>query len=170
MAASGAPEAALADLAVGIDPGGADAWEWQDLLATDVHVGAPPDLLGPDGQDWGLPPFVPWKLQAAGYAPFVATIRACLRHARGLRIDHVMGLFRLLWIPPGRTAADGAYVRSPGRDLLDIVALEATRAGALVVAPMPVFACSPDAHADHRVWRIGARDPGGVGGQSYARR
>lgn len=133
LAASGSGEVVVADLAVGIDAGGSDAWQWQDLLAEGVHVGAPPDLLGPEGQDWGLPPFVPWKLRDAAYYPIAATIRAVARHARGLRIDHVMGLFRLLWIPPGMTAADGAYVRYAGRELLDVVALESARTGALVV-------------------------------------
>ena len=133
LVASGADTAVVADLAVGFDAGGADAWQWQDLLAEGVHIGAPPDLLGPDGQDWGLPPFIPWKLRDDAYQPIAATIRAVARHARGLRIDHVMGLFRLLWIPPGHTAADAAYVRFAGRELLDIVALESARSGALVI-------------------------------------
>jgi 4-alpha-glucanotransferase len=133
LAASGAPAVAVADLAVGFDADGADAWQWQDLLAEGVHIGAPPDLLGPDGQDWGLPPFVPARLRDAAYQPVAATLRAVARHARGLRIDHVMGLFRLLWIPPGMSAADGAYVRFPGTELLEVVALESVRSGAMVV-------------------------------------
>ena len=133
LQASGAPEVAIGDLAVGIDPDGADAWEWQDLLADGVTVGAPPDLLGPDGQDWALPPFVPWRLRDAGYAPFAETLRALARHGRGIRIDHVMGLFRLFWIPAGHTGADGAYVRFAGREMLDVLALESQRAGALVI-------------------------------------
>jgi 4-alpha-glucanotransferase len=132
-AATGAPDVAIADLAVGIAPDGFDAWEWQDLLAEGVTVGAPPDLLGPDGQDWGLPPFVPWRLRDAAYRPLAETLRASMRDARGLRIDHVMGLFRLFWIPSGGSAARGAYVRSPGHELLDVVALESHRAGAVVV-------------------------------------
>jgi 4-alpha-glucanotransferase len=119
------------DLAVGFDPGGADAWAWQDHLALDARIGAPPDDFNPDGQDWGLPPFVPWKLRAARYEPFIQTIRASFRHAGGLRIDHVMGLFRLFWLPPGGGA--GGYVRYPAHELLDIVALESHRAGAFVV-------------------------------------
>ena len=133
LAASGAGDVAIADLAVGIDPDGADAWQWQDLLADGASIGAPPDLLGPDGQNWGLPPFDPLAARGAAYQPLAATLRASFRHARGLRIDHVMGLFRLFWIPEGRGAADGAYVRFPDRDLLDVVALESHRAGALVV-------------------------------------
>ena len=121
------------DLAVGFDPGGADAWAWQDLLALDVRVGAPPDEFNTQGQDWGLPPFIPWKLRAAGYEPFVQTIRTSLRHAGGLRVDHVMGLFRLFWIPLDGGQAAGAYVRYPASDLLDILALESHRAGAFVV-------------------------------------
>ncbi len=133
LAASGAQDVAVADLAVGFAADGADAWQWQDLVAGGVRIGAPPDLLGPEGQDWGLPPFIPWRLRSAGYQPLAATIRAVARHARGLRIDHVMGLFRLWWVPEGHGATDGAYVRWPGRELLDVVALESVRAGVLVV-------------------------------------
>jgi len=121
------------DLAVGVDPGGADAWLWQDVFALDMAVGAPPDEFNTRGQDWGLPPFDPWRLRAAAYGPFVETIRASLRHAGGLRLDHVMGLFRLFWIPRGELPTVGAYVRYPARELLDIVALECHRAGAYVV-------------------------------------
>ncbi|MCU1357599.1 MAG: 4-alpha-glucanotransferase [Acidimicrobiales bacterium] len=133
LAASGAGDVAIADLAVGIDPDGADAWQWQELLAEGVTIGAPPDLLGPEGQDWGLPPFVPWRARDVAYAPWAATLRAAFRHARGLRIDHVMGLFRLFWIPEGAGARQGAYVRFPGSELLDVAAVESHRAGALVV-------------------------------------
>jgi 4-alpha-glucanotransferase len=121
------------DMAVGFDPGGADAWAWQDALALDMRVGAPPDEFNTDGQDWGLPPFVPWKLRAARYRPFIETLRSCLRHAGGVRIDHVMGLFRLFWVPDGDGPAAGGYVRYPARDLLDILALESHRARAFVV-------------------------------------
>jgi 4-alpha-glucanotransferase len=131
--ASGSADVVVTDLAVGFAPDGFDAWEWQDLLAPGCRIGAPPDLLGPDGQDWGLPPFVPRKLRDVGYQPWAETLRANLRHSRGLRVDHVMGLLRLLWIPPGMTAADGAYVGWHGSEMLDIVALESHRAGAFVV-------------------------------------
>ena len=87
------------DLPIGLDVAGADAWCWQDLLARDVSVGAPADEFNANGQDWGLTPFIPWRLRAARYRPFIETIRAMLSHAGGLRIDHVMGLFRLFWIP-----------------------------------------------------------------------
>jgi 4-alpha-glucanotransferase len=123
----------IGDLAVGFDSGGADAWSYQDELALDCRVGAPPDPFNDRGQDWGLPPFVPWKLRTARYEPFIATVRAALKGCAGLRIDHVMGLFRLYWIPPGAGPADGAYVRYPHDDLLDLLALEAERAGAIVI-------------------------------------
>jgi 4-alpha-glucanotransferase len=121
------------DLPIGFDPGGFDAWEWQDLLAQEMTVGAPPDPFNMDGQDWSLPPFHPARLRAAAYEPFIETIRAALRHSRGLRIDHVMGLFRLWWIPQGQHPKHGWYVRYPADDLLGIVALESHRAGAYVV-------------------------------------
>jgi 4-alpha-glucanotransferase len=121
------------DLPIGISPGGADAWAWQDLLAAEMTIGAPPDAFNSAGQDWQLPPFVPWKLRAARYRPLVETIRASLRHAAGLRIDHVMGLFRLWWVPRGLGPREGTYIRYPADDLLGIVALESHRAGATIV-------------------------------------
>lgn len=121
------------DLAIGVDPHGADAWLWQDVFAPGVSVGAPPDQFNARGQNWGLPPFDPWKLRATGYDAFIQTIRAGLSHGSGLRIDHVMGLFRLFWLPEGASPADGTYVRYPHEDLLSIVALESERAGAFVV-------------------------------------
>ncbi|MGA2068188.1 MAG: 4-alpha-glucanotransferase [Thermoguttaceae bacterium] len=123
----------IQDLPIGIDPGGADAWAWQNLLAGGISVGAPPDAFNADGQNWALPPFVPARLRAAAYEPFIQTIRAVLRHAGGLRVDHVMGLFRLWWIPDGYPASQGVYVRYPADDLLAILALESHRAGALVI-------------------------------------
>jgi 4-alpha-glucanotransferase len=121
------------DLPIGVAGGGADAWAWQDVLAGDVTVGAPPDMMNSTGQDWGSPPLVPWRLRAAEYAPFIESVRATIAGAGGLRIDHVMGLFRLWWIPRGAAPTEGAYVRYPAEDLLDIVALESHRAGAVVV-------------------------------------
>lgn len=119
------------DLAVGFDAGGADAWAWQDTLALDMRVGAPPDEFNTAGQDWGLPPFIPWKLRAAAYEPLIQTLRAGFRHAGGLRVDHVMGLFRLFWLPAA--GGPGGYVRYPAHELLDILALESHRARAFVV-------------------------------------
>jgi 4-alpha-glucanotransferase len=123
----------LQDLPIGVDPNGADAWVWQDLLATDVTVGAPPDEFNTLGQNWGLPAFVPHKLRAAAYQPWRQTLQAVFRHAAGLRIDHVMGLFRLFWIPPAAEPRLGAYVRYPADELLAILALESHRAQAFVV-------------------------------------
>jgi 4-alpha-glucanotransferase len=123
----------IQDLPIGVAGGGADAWTWQDVLAQGASVGAPPDAFNANGQDWGSPPLVPWRLRLADYEPFVQAIRATMAGAGGLRMDHVMGLFRLWWVPAGGSAAAGAYVRYPAEDLLDIVALESSRAGALVV-------------------------------------
>ncbi len=121
------------DLPIGVDGGGADAWAWQDVLASGVSVGAPPDRLNASGQDWGSPPMVPWRLRMSGYDAFVQSVRATIAGAGGLRIDHVMGLFRLWWVPQGGSPLDGVYVRYPSEDLLDIVALESSRARAIVV-------------------------------------
>jgi 4-alpha-glucanotransferase len=123
----------LCDLAVGVDGGGADAWLWQDTFALAMRVGAPPDDFNKKGQDWGLPPFDPWKLRAAAYEPYIETLRAVLRPAAGLRVDHVMGLFRLFWVPIGAEAAEGTYVGYPWHDMVALLRLEATRAGAFVV-------------------------------------
>lgn len=123
----------IQDLPIGFSPDGADAWLWKDLLASGVSVGAPPDAFNARGQDWGLPPFVPRKLRAAGYEPFIQTLRASLRENGGLRIDHVMGLSRLFWIPRDPDAAAGAYVHYPEDDLLRIVALESHRAKAVII-------------------------------------
>ena len=115
-------------------PGGPDAWMWQDVFVRGMRVGAPPDRFNTRGQDWALPPFDPWRLRTAGYEPWIESLRGALRHGGGLRLDHVMGLFRLFWIPEGATPAEGAYVRYPHDDLLNVVALEAHRAGAYVSA------------------------------------
>ena len=123
----------IADVPVGFTADGCDAWRWQDLLAADMRVGAPPDYFFPDGQDWGMPPFDPWKLRKAHFEPFVETLRSTAKHAAGLRLDHVMGLFRLFWIPPGAHASGGAYVRYPARELLAILATESRRTHTFVV-------------------------------------
>jgi 4-alpha-glucanotransferase len=123
----------MQDLPIGVDPDGADAWAWQDLFAGGFTVGAPPDEYNTQGQDWGLPPLIPWKLRQVAYEPFIQTIRATLRHAGGLRIDHVMGLFRLFWIPKKSDPHQGAYVRYPEDELLAILALESDRAKAYIV-------------------------------------
>jgi 4-alpha-glucanotransferase len=123
----------ITDVPVGFASDSFDAWRWQDLLASDVRVGAPPDEFFPDGQDWGFPPFDPWKLRRAHYEPFVEAVRSAAVHAAGIRLDHVMSLFRLFWIPGGAGAAGGAYVRYPAADLLGILAAESRRARAFVI-------------------------------------
>lgn len=133
LAQAGAAIDLVADLAVGVDPAGADSWVWQDAFALRMRIGAPPDEFNTQGQDWGLPPFDPWRLRTAVYEPYIEALRAGFRHAAGLRIDHVMGLFRLYWIPDGRGPAEGGYVQYPHHDMLNILALEAERAGAYVV-------------------------------------
>jgi 4-alpha-glucanotransferase len=121
------------DLAVGVHPTGADAWALQDAMALGVTAGAPPDEFNQLGQDWSQPPWRPDRLDELEYRPFRALIRAVLRHAGGVRIDHIIGLFRLWWIPQGAPPTDGTYVRYDHEAMIGIVALEAHRAGALVV-------------------------------------
>jgi 4-alpha-glucanotransferase len=98
-----------------------------------MSVGAPPDAFNARGQDWGLPPWRPDRLAASGYAPYRRLLRALLRHAGALRIDHVMGLFRLWWVPQGQPPTEGTYVRYDADAMLAILVLEASRAGALVI-------------------------------------
>jgi (1->4)-alpha-D-glucan 1-alpha-D-glucosylmutase len=121
------------DLAVSADGGGAEAWAWQTLYAAGVTVGVPPDTLSPNGQDWGVLPFVPARLRDAAYAPFAAMLRANMRHGGAIRLDHAMGLLRLFWIPAGKAAHHGAYVRYPLKDLLGVLALESQRNRCLVI-------------------------------------
>jgi 4-alpha-glucanotransferase len=123
----------ITDVPLGFAPDGFDAWRWQHLLAPDMRVGVPPDEFFPDGQDWGVPAFDPWKLRAAGCEPFVEAIRSAARHAKGVRLDHVMSLFRLFWIPDGMTASHGLYVRYPHKELLARLAQESRRANAFVI-------------------------------------
>lgn len=121
------------DLAVGVDPDGADAWHFQRYLAQGVTVGCPPDDFNRSGQDWGQPPWRPDTLAEAGYAPFAEALRGTLRRSGALRLDHIMGLFRLWWIPEGARASEGTYVRYDHEALLGVLALEAQRAGTLVI-------------------------------------
>jgi (1->4)-alpha-D-glucan 1-alpha-D-glucosylmutase len=121
------------DLAVSVDRGGSDAWGAQYCFAVGASIGAPPDEFNPAGQNWGLPPLRPDRLRTHHYQPFVQMLRENMRHAGALRIDHVMGLMRLFWIPPGRTAHDGAYVRYPVDEMLAIVAVESHRHRCMVV-------------------------------------
>jgi len=121
------------DLAVSIDRAGAEAWTHRRVLALSASVGAPPDDFNMRGQNWGLPPLIAGRLRHAAYAPFIDTLRASMRYAGALRIDHVMGLMRLFWIPDGKDASEGAYVRYPFADLLGILALESQRHRCLVI-------------------------------------
>lgn len=132
----------LHDLAVGVHPGGADAWRLRDSYAAGISVGAPPDAYNQLGQDWNQPPWRPDRLAATGYAPFRDMVAAMLRHAGGVRVDHVIGLFRLWWVPAGggprgegRSGGprSGTYVRYDHEATVGILALEAERAGAVVI-------------------------------------
>ncbi len=124
----------IADLAVGMTPGGSHAWSRQTDILVGVAVGAPPDLYNQAGQDWGLTTFSPRALSEKAFEPFAATMRATMRHAGGVRIDHVMGLSRLWLIPERAEPADGAYLAFPFDDLARIVALESTRNRAIIIA------------------------------------
>jgi len=132
QAAEGMAIGIVHDLPVGVDPGGADAWALQDVLATGVTVGAPPDAFNQQGQNWSLPPWHPRRLAEAGYQPYRDLLQAVFRHANGLRIDHIAGLWRLWWIPGG-DARRGTYVRYDADAMTGILALEAHRARASVI-------------------------------------
>ena len=123
----------LHDLAVGVHPTGADAWSLSRSLARGVSVGAPPDAYNQRGQDWSQPPLRPDALAEEGFAPFRDIVRAALRDSGGVRIDHILGLFRLWWIPEGAPPTEGTYVRYDHEAMLGVLALEATRAGAVIV-------------------------------------
>jgi len=123
----------IADLAVGAHPGGADAWAYADVLVPQVSVGAPPDEFNQRGQDWGQPPWHPGRLAADGYRPLAGLIRAAFGHTGGLRADHVMGLFRLWWVPAGMTPDRGTYVRYRHEVMVGVLTGEAARAGALAI-------------------------------------
>ena len=123
----------ITDVPVGFASDGFDAWRWQDYLAPGMRVGAPPDEFFRDGQDWGLPAINPWALGRARWEPFADAIRGATGHAAGIRLDHVMGLFRLFWIPEGMTAAQGTYVKYPAAILLGLLARESRRARSFVI-------------------------------------
>ncbi len=123
----------ISDLAVGTDGGGSHAWSRQAEMLLGLSIGAPPDLLNTQGQNWGLAAFSPLGLIRNGFAAFIEMLRAALRHAGGVRIDHVMGLARLWVVPDGARASEGAYIHFPLDDLLRLVALESQRHRAIVV-------------------------------------
>ncbi|MEQ1967720.1 4-alpha-glucanotransferase [Xenorhabdus nematophila] len=121
------------DLAVGVAQGGAETWCNRTIYCTKASIGAPPDILGPRGQNWGLPPMNPHILKVQAYQPFIELLRSNMRHCSALRIDHVMSLLRLWWIPQGETADKGVYVYYPVDDLLAILALESQRNHCMVI-------------------------------------
>jgi 4-alpha-glucanotransferase len=129
----GMPVGLYRDLAVGVAEGGSETWCDRELYCLKASVGAPPDILGPLGQNWGLPPMDPHVMNARGYEPFIALLRANMTHCGALRIDHVMSMLRLWWIPYGETADKGAYVYYPVDDLLAILALESQRHQCMVI-------------------------------------
>lgn len=115
------------DLAVGVADSGSETWADEGNLVMDCSIGAPPDVLGPLGQNWGLPPLNPQVLQATSYDAYIKLLRANMKHCGALRIDHVLGLLRLWWIPKGENATQGAYIYYPVEDMLAILALESHR-------------------------------------------
>ncbi len=121
------------DLAVGADRSGAETWADTAAVVSGAQVGAPPDVHNPAGQNWGLPPFHPRALREEGYRSFIELVRANMRHAGGLRIDHVMGLRHLYWVPQGEKPSAGAYVGYPMEDLIGILALESHRHECMIV-------------------------------------
>jgi len=129
----GMPIGLYVDLALGADRGGAEVWDEQDIFAVDVSCGAPPDEFNPRGQDWGLPPYSPRALRASGYRAFIELLRANMPVGGALRMDHVMALQRLWWIPPGEKADRGGYVSYPFEQLLAILAEESRSRRCLVI-------------------------------------
>lgn len=121
------------DLAVGVHPCGADAWANKAYLASGIEVGAPPDMYNQLGQNWSQPPWNPRALEQSGYRPYREMLRTVFRHAGALRVDHILGLFRLWWIPSGQPANNGTYVAYNHDALIGIICLEALRAGAILV-------------------------------------
>jgi 4-alpha-glucanotransferase len=132
--AAGMPIGLIADLAVGSDSGGSHCWSRQAETLIGLSVGAPPDLLSPQGQNWGLAAFSPRGLMLNGFGAYLEMLRSAMRHAGGVRIDHALGLARLWVVPDGASAADGAYLAFPIEDMLRLIALESHRHGAIVLA------------------------------------
>jgi 4-alpha-glucanotransferase len=169
------------DLALGADRDGAEAWIYQSVLALGADCGCPPDPLGPEGQNWGLPPINPHALRASGYELMIQLLRHNFRAGGAIRLDHVMAFFRLFWIPHGRPSSEGTYVQYPFEDLLAIVALESVRSKTLVIGEdlgtVPDWVREQLAKArvlSYRVfyferWRDGAwKSPGDYPAQSLA--
>jgi glycogen operon protein len=157
----------MRDLAIGAAPDGCEVWAQPDIYIRRVSVGAPPDLLAPMGQIWGLPPINPHRLAQGGFAAFAGLLSANMRHAGGMRIDHAMGLTRLFWVPDGAQGKDGAYVAYPFKDMLGQVTLESSRAECLVVGEdlgtVPKGFREPLAAADVQAYRVLFLERDGVG-------
>ncbi len=166
----------IADLAVGVDPSGSDAWSLRHAMLDGLTIGAPPDPLGPLGQNWSITGFSPDGLRSSGYAPWIAMIRAALTSGGGLRIDHAFGLARLWVIPEGGDTRDGAYLAYPFEDLIRLATLEAHRAGAFIIAED--LGTAPHGFTDtvtarqmlgmQVLWFERAEDHGFIGAQDYA--
>ena len=131
---SGMRMGVMQDLAVGADRNNADGWMLQDLLVGAMSVGAPPDMYNQLGQDWSQSPWHPRRLAETGYRAYRDMLRTVLRHAGGIRVDHVLGLFRLWWLPVGGSPTEGAYVTYDHEAMIGVLALEAERAGAVAVS------------------------------------
>ena len=129
----GMPIGLYNDLALGADRSGAEAWMYQSVLALDADCGAPPDPFAPEGQNWGLPPINPIALRSTGYELLIQLLRKNMRFGGAIRLDHVMALCRLFWIPKGKLSSEGTYVHYPFEDLLAIIALESVRSKTLVI-------------------------------------
>lgn len=165
----------VADLAVGVHTGGSDAWSFGDGMLDGLTIGAPPDPLGPHGQNWALTTFSPRGLRRSGYAPWIKTLRSALTRAGGLRIDHAFGLARLWVVPEDDQSSEGAYLDYPFADLLGLVTLEAHRANALIVAED--LGTAPHGfgeaiaenaiHGMRVLWFERAADEGFIGPQDY---
>ncbi|MFP5256965.1 MAG: 4-alpha-glucanotransferase [Acidimicrobiia bacterium] len=163
------------DVAVGVQPG-ADTWLWPDAFVLDgTRIGAPPDSFNTQGQDWGLPPYHPEGLRAAGYEPWIRAVRSSLWGAAGIRIDHIMGMERLYWIPAEAKPHEGVYVRYDLDEMLDVIAIEAHRAAAFVVGE-DLGTLSPGIRAamgergllSYRVMALSAEDPAAYPERSMA--
>lgn len=129
----GLPIGIYGDLAIGTAADACDTWMYPELFVNGVHLGAPPDDYSASGQEWGLPPLDPRRIREDGYRYWTALLRNNLEHTGALRIDHVMGLFRQWWVPAGRLATEGAYVRFPAKEMLAVLAIESRRNGALII-------------------------------------
>jgi 4-alpha-glucanotransferase len=131
--AAGMPIGIYNDLALGAERTGAEAWMYQSVLALDADCGAPPDDFAPEGQNWGLPPINPVALRPSRYELLIQLLRRNMRFGGAIRLDHVMALSRLFWIPKGKSATEGTYVHYPFEELLSIIALESVRSKTLVI-------------------------------------